>query len=63
MQWRKFENVINKEKLECNNSKININDHFANVGKMVEIGLNTKKETSDYNYQDMPENLPTPDKS
>ena len=47
-QWRRFENVINKAKLACNNSKISINDHFANIGKMVEIGSNTKRETSDY---------------
>ena len=47
-QWRRFENVINKAKLACNNSKISINDHFANVGKMVEIGSNSKRETSDY---------------
>jgi DNA-damage-inducible protein D len=47
-QWRRFENVINKSKLACNNSNIRIDDHFANVGKMVEIGSNTKRETSDY---------------
>jgi len=47
-QWRRFENVINKAKLACNNSKISVNDHFASVGKMVEIGSNTKRETSDY---------------
>ena len=47
-QWRRFENVINKSKLSCNNSNISIDDHFANVGKMVEIGSNTKRETSDY---------------
>lgn len=30
-QWRRFENAIEKAKIACNNSKININDHFANV--------------------------------
>ena len=48
MQWRRFENVINKAKLACKNSNIKVNDHFANVGKMVDIGSNTKRETSDY---------------
>ena len=47
-QWRRFENVINKAKTTCKNSNININDHFADVGKMVEIGSNTKRETKDY---------------
>ena len=47
-QWRRFENVINKSKLACKNSNINIDDHFANVGKMVEIGSNTKRKTNDY---------------
>lgn len=47
-QWRRFENVINKAKLACENSNINIDDHFANVGKMVDIGSNTKRETKDY---------------
>ena len=47
-QWRRFENVINKAILACENSNISINDHFANVGKMVDIGSNTKRETKDY---------------
>ena len=47
-QWRRFENVINKSKIACNNSNVSIDDHFANVGKMVEIGSNTKRETNDY---------------
>ena len=47
-QWRRFENVINKAILACKNSNININDHFAIVGKMVDIGSNTKRETKDY---------------
>ena len=47
-QWRRFENVINKAILACKNSNINIDDHFANIGKMVDIGSNTKRETKDY---------------
>ena len=47
-QWRRFENVINKSKIACDNSNISVDDHFANVGKMVEIGSNTKRETNDY---------------
>ena len=47
-QWRRFENVINKAKLACKNSNIKVDDHFADVGKMVDIGSNTKRETNDY---------------
>ena len=47
-QWRRFENVKKKKKIACNNSNISVDDHFANVGKMVDIGSNTKRETSDY---------------
>lgn len=47
-QWRRFENVISKAKLSCENSNINIDDHFADTGKMVDIGSNTKRETKDY---------------
>ena len=47
-QWRRFENVINKAKIACKNSNIKVDDHFANVGKMVDIGSNTKRITKDY---------------
>ncbi len=47
-QWRRFENVINKAKLACENSCISIDNHFADVGKMVDIGSKTKRETKDY---------------
>ena len=47
-QWRRFENVINKAKLACENSNIKVNDHFTDVGKMVDIGSNTKRITKDY---------------
>lgn len=47
-QWRRFENVINKAKFACENSNIKVDEHFANVGKMVDIGSNTKRITKDY---------------
>ena len=48
IQWRRFENVINKAKIACKNSNIKVDDHFADVGKMVDIGSNTKRITKDY---------------
>ena len=47
-QWRRFENIIEKAKISCENSKINVDDHFANIGKMVQIGSKTKRNLSDY---------------
>ena len=47
-QWRRFENVINKAKIACKSSNIKVNDHFADVGKMVDIGSNTKRITKDF---------------
>ena len=47
-QWRRFENVINKSKISCEKSGFNVIDHFADVGKMVQIGSGAEKEVKDY---------------
>ena len=47
-QWRRFENVVIKAKMTCENSNINIVDHFASVGKMVRIGSGAKRKQEDY---------------
>lgn len=39
-QWRRFEETLGRSKISCTNSGTDINDHFANVGKMVNL---TKK--------------------
>lgn len=41
-QWRRFENVIEKAKLACENSQNKVSDHFANVGKIVKAGAAQK---------------------
>ncbi|MBP7331895.1 MAG: DNA damage-inducible protein D [Firmicutes bacterium] len=46
-QWRNFLSVIEKAIGACANSGVNINDHFAGVSKMVDIGSNTKREIED----------------
>lgn len=38
-QWRNFEQVINKAKISCENSKYSVLYHFADVSKMVKIGV------------------------
>jgi len=42
-QWRNFEGVIQKAKIACEQSKNNIQDHFANVSKMVVAGVAPKE--------------------
>ena len=47
-QWRRFENVINKAKIACNNSNVDINEQFADVGKL-SINVNGgKRIITDY---------------
>ena len=43
-QYRNFEAVIEKAKLACFNSGHRIEDHFADVSKMVEIGKGGRRE-------------------
>ena len=37
-QWRRFADAIERAKLACKNSGYEADDHFADVGKMVDIG-------------------------
>ena len=46
-KWDNFLNVINKAKTACEISGYSISDHFAEVGKMVEIGSGAQKEIND----------------
>lgn len=47
-QWRRFNETINKAIIACKNSNRDIHDHFADIGKMVEIGSSTKRKIQDY---------------
>ena len=47
-QWRRFENIINKAKGACQKSGNDVSDHFANVGKMVDIGSGATRTLEDY---------------
>lgn len=46
-QWRRFSDVIDRAKLACEKSGYSILDHFADVGKMVEIGSGAEREVED----------------
>ena len=46
-QWRNFLQVIDKSKIACNNAGQNIDDHFADVSKMVNIGSGAERRVED----------------
>ena len=46
-QWRRFNEAINRAIISCDNSKIEINDHFVKAGKMVDIGSETSRSIND----------------
>ena len=48
VQWRRFNEVINRALIACDNSGMDIKNHFAEVGKMVEIGSGAKRKQTDY---------------
>ena len=47
-QWKNFSKVKDRAMIACDNSGMNVSDHFAEVGKMVEIGSKTKRKLNDY---------------
>lgn len=48
--WDKFQNVIQKVKISCENSGVEVEDHFRQVGKMVQIGSEALREIEVYQF-------------
>jgi len=46
-QWKNFANVLNKAKEACTNAGEQLTDHFADVGKMIELAKGAKREIED----------------
>ena len=46
-KWDNFINVVAKAKTACEVSNHQVKDHFADVGKMVELGSGSKREVPD----------------
>ena len=46
--WQNFEKIINKAKISCENSNINVIDHFTDINKMVQIGSGATRKQLDY---------------
>lgn len=46
-QWRNFSQVVEKAKAAAVNAEVDIDNHFAEVSKMVELGSGSKREIED----------------
>lgn len=46
-KWDNFVKVINKAKEACENSGVAVSDHFADTGKMIELGKGGQREIED----------------
>ncbi len=47
-QWRRFEDTVNRAKEACKNSKNIVSEHFADVGKTINMPKGAKKIVNDY---------------
>ena len=47
-EWRNFENVIEKAKEACRNSKNSVSDHFVDVNKMIALAKTAARDVQDY---------------
>ena len=47
-EWRNFENVIEKAKIACSNSKNKAEDHFVDVNKMIALAKTAERDVQDY---------------
>ena len=46
-EWRNYLNVIEKAKAACNNSGEEIQDHFVDINKMVNLGSGAERKIND----------------
>lgn len=47
-QWRRFKDTIIRAMEACKTSKNPVEDHFADVGKMVSLGSGSEREVDDF---------------
>jgi len=53
-KWDNFKNIIEKAKMSCEKAGVRIFDHFADMGKMVELGSKATREIDDIALPAMP---------
>ncbi len=46
-EWRNFQKVINKAKTACKASEANVDDHFVDVNKMIDLPKGAKRKIKD----------------
>lgn len=46
-KWDNFKNAIEKAKIACQNAGFTVKDHFADIGKMIEIGKGGLRQVDD----------------
>ncbi len=46
-QWRRFQESIERAKTACEASGLDVDDHFADIGKMVSLGSGSQREIAD----------------
>ena len=47
VQWRNFLATVDKAKSACENAGMAVDDHFADVSKMVSLGSGSEREVDD----------------
>src|SRR3546814_9094485 len=45
--WRSFEQVVDKAKIACAKADVPVADHFADVGKMIELAKGAQRDIND----------------
>jgi DNA-damage-inducible protein D len=53
-KWDNFLNVIEKAKKACENAGGIVSDHFADVGKMIELAKGAQREIEDISMERLP---------
>ena len=47
-QWRRFADAIDRAKIACQNSGIDLDQHFADAGKMITLGHGAVRKIEDF---------------
>ena len=53
IQWRNFSKVLDKARLACKNSGFDIDDHFAEVSKKVEMPSKPRKNQDEIGFAEV----------